>query len=479
MPARTESHGRGLDFATVLKGVIFILVGVLACLSSAQSDTFWHLRAGQDFWHNGEVTLTDTYSHTNSGAYWPNHAWLWQAAAYPLFRVGGFPLLTAVNAVIVIAAVGLAFGLFQGNVRRKTVLLALCLLPLSGAWSLRPQSASLLLLVILVRLIAHERYWWIPPLFILWANIHGSVIYGGFLLAVATGLVGILWVRSRTAAHAARLRTLALVTGLSALGTLLTPLGPRLWSYVVESIPRSRENTLQEWTSAFQWGVLPLSYWLWASALVVAVALRWHRLRSWPECVVVAMALAMLPLGASALRNIAPFLLVALPAMIALVAPAPQPAIAAQKSVPFAVILGITAAAGLAIVLFAWGLPLPALGWRPVPEGAVAALRTCPGPLYNTFYQGGFLIWLTPDVPVFVDNRQDPYPQEFLQRTFSAEHSGNYHELFADYGVACAALPSDSPTAARLAGDGWLVAFEDADWYVFYAPVASVTDRHG
>ena len=52
---------------------------------------------------------------------------------------------------------------------------------------------------------------------------------------------------------------------------------------------------------------------------------------------------------------------------------------------------------------------------------AVAAVRGCPAQIYNRFYDGGFLIWFVPERPVFIDNRQDPYPSPFILETTEVE----------------------------------------------------------
>ena len=75
--------------------VLFFLTIVLAAaLSPMRSDTWWHLRAGADMWASGRVLLTDPYSHTAYGSFWPNHYWLAQVLFYGLYRVGGLPLLS-------------------------------------------------------------------------------------------------------------------------------------------------------------------------------------------------------------------------------------------------------------------------------------------------------------------------------------------------------------------------------------------------
>jgi hypothetical protein len=119
-------------------------------------------------------------------------------------------------------------------------------------------------------------------------------------------------------------------------------------------------------------------------------------------------------------------------------------------------------------VAVCWWLPAERLGWRPVPPAAVAALRTCREPLYNRYNEGGYLIWFVPEVLVFIDSRQDPYPAELLTAHIEAERTGDPTALFARYHIGCAALPPASKVAKRLQQDaGWTTLHADEEWIVF------------
>jgi hypothetical protein len=79
----------------------------------------------------------------------------------------------------------------------------------------------------------------------------------------------------------------------------------------------------------------------------------------------------------------------------------------------------------------------------------------CDGTLYNTYDTGGPLIWLVPERPVFVDNRQDPYPADLLFRAVIAEQQGDYRDLFVTYDVQCALTPYKQALDQALRRDGW------------------------
>ncbi len=119
----------------------------------------------------------------------------------------------------------------------------------------------------------------------------------------------------------------------------------------------------------------------------------------------------------------------------------------------------------------AWAAPVERLEWRPIAPRALAALRACPGPLYNHYDDGGFLIWFAPERPVFVDSRQDPYPLDLLLEHEAVERGQrSYRPLFSRYGIGCAFLPVGSPTVKALAADGWSTRFRDQRYAVLAAP---------
>ena len=213
------------------------------------------------------------------------------------------------------------------------------------------------------------------------------------------------------------------------------------------------------------------SFWVFAGATLILVALRGRRIKTREEAILVALALALLPLALRYSRNITPFILVAVPALGCLAASdlkPPRPA-HRQRYLLNAILLATCLLACTASVLRAWATPAPRLQWQPLSQRVVDGVRACPGRVYNRFDDGGYLIWFVPDVPVFVDNRQDPYRLTFLQEHLRREQSGGFEPVFAEYSLSCAFLPPYSPTARHLLAAGWRIAASDSNWLVLQA----------
>ncbi|HEY2901467.1 MAG TPA: hypothetical protein VGL59_12875 [Polyangia bacterium] len=473
---------RGVSFSTLIAGLLLLAVAVLACLMPAQSDTYWALRAGQDIWRTGHIPTVDTYSFTATGRPWPDHEWLWQVLAYGLYSVGGMPLLTAVSAALVVTSLGIVWRLMVGPPSLRFFLM-LVAIPLSAlVWAPRPQIVTLLLLALLARALVQERYALLPLLFVCWANVHGGVVLGGWLLAATTLAAAARAFMTGAAADRRRLRWLVVTGFCCALGCAVTPMGWGLFRFVLASEERLRQARVNEWLPPTLGFSVDGAVWIVGLAFVLLLAWRWRSAArdGWPTVAVVAGAAALMPLAFRSVRHVGPFLLLAPAAASRLLgadfrwrrAAADAGAVADRPRLNTA-LLNIAAAAGAVVVALAWSRPLAALGWRPLSVQALAAVRACPDPIYNHYNQGGYLLWFAPEKKVFVDSRQDPYPLPFLLEHLAIE-SGDapWQPLFQRYGVRCAILGPRSPTVAALDQAGWRTLYRDSSWSIQSADAA-------
>jgi hypothetical protein len=439
----------------------FLVVFAAACLMPFQSDTWWHLRAGQEMWSRRFVMLHDEFSFTVAGTYWPNHEWLSEVVFYGTYRLGGLPGMTLLGATALTAALALSWRLMRVGPTTRLLFMAAAIPSIAHVWTVRPHVFTLLLLMVVVHLIIRRVYWPLPALFVLWANLHGGVALGLVVLGAVTLADG--WLAGRPTL----LRMLALCAVCFA-ATFVTPLGVGLWTTIPESIQKSMANGIAEWRPPHESGWRHLDFWLIATGLLVAVVVRRRAIATRTDTAIVCAALALLPLALRSSRNITPFVLLAGPALgclLPLTARASRRPRVERPGVN-AALLGGVALTGAAVVAASWSVRAERLGWDPISSEVIDAVQRCPGRLYNRFDDGGYLIWFAPRVPVFVDNRQDPYPLSFLQEHLHHEQAGNYEEVFARYQVACAFLPPESPTARRLLANGWRTDANDGRWLV-------------
>ena len=458
-----KSPGRRL--ASPVKALAFIALGIVACLMPAHNDTWWHLRTGYETLRDHAPLFTDRFSFTAYGNFFWNHSWLAQAVFYLLYSVGGFPLLTAFCATLTLAAWALVWRQMQGPLDMRLVLFAVACAGATTIWSVRPQVFSIVMLPLVAILVARDRWWLIPPAIALWANLHAGVAMG--LVVVAASVAAALLDRERLLPRAACFAA-------SVVATLATPLGVRSWTELVASVGRSRANRIQEWQPT----ALPpdqMLFWALAAVFVWQLTRHWRRLPDREDRVLAVAAMLALPIAVRTLRNVPAFLMLAAPALTRLtyatarerkrVAGEPKSNPAVGTWLPVA-----AAVAALIVVGNAWKAPWPMLGWTPVSRSAAAAIRSCRPPLYNTYSDGGPLIWFVPEKRVFIDSRQDQYAIALVQAASRVEITGDYRALFDRWRINCAALPPTSPTVAALERDNWVVKFSDPAWVVLERP---------
>jgi hypothetical protein len=445
-------------------GVFLILIVFLVCgLTPMQTDTWWQLRAGQDMWTSRRILLTDTYSHTAYGSFWPNHEWLAEVIFYGMYRAGGLPLLTLFAAGLITAAWVITWRLTQGPADIVFAVTALAIVPAAQWWEPRPHAFSLLFLMVTVSLLVYQRYLWLPLVFLVWANCHGGVLLGLVVLCAGLGTQTILdgrgWKRSM------------LVIAGCAMAATVTPLGFAFWTEIPRSLYRISLYTFDEWKRP-RLSELALAPF-WGISLVFCAGLLWRGRRLLllhkRDITLCACALVLLPASLRAVRNVGPFLMVAIPATASLLPIGRQSGTTNRTSKPLAnLALMCLAVAGAAWTLrWAYTNEIGRLRWTPLPKPALMALTQCPDNLYNRYDEGGYLIWFAPDRKVFLDGRQDPFPAELVLKHIEMEtRGGPYKQVFAQHGIHCAFLPRTSPTAMQLAADRWKELYRDSRWVV-------------
>ena len=254
----------------------------------------------------------------------------------------------------------------------------------------------------------------------------------------------------------------------------MTPLGWHFWLDMPRSLGRIRQLGIDEWAPPSLTQLAELPFWISIAALVALAALRGRALladraaRRDGQVTVCACALALVPLALTAVRNVPPFLMLAVPAIAAL-----MPGVFDSK-VDFA--RAPEAECGhcrcsrrdcIGHHLGCLHEPPGAIQLVAAAGGVRGALDRCQGNVYNRYDEGGYLIWFAPGRKVFLDGRQDPYPPSLIKEQMRVEASGDFERLFARYDVRCAFLPSASRVSASLARAGWTTLFRDSLWTVF------------
>lgn len=145
-----------------------------------------------------EVALNGLPSHEQltvlaHGARWVDQQWLAQVAFYSLFRVGGLKLALVAVALSLTAAAALAVAAARAaGASPRSIILVASASTFVAPWTfqLRAQAFALPLFAALLWILAREgfeqsrRIWLTLPVLALWANLHGSVVFGACLVAL-------------------------------------------------------------------------------------------------------------------------------------------------------------------------------------------------------------------------------------------------------------------------------------------------------
>jgi hypothetical protein len=100
-----------------------------------------------------------------------------------------------------------------------------------------------------------------------------------------------------------------------------------------------------------------------------------------------------------------------------------------------------------------------------LPVAAVDYLREAdlPGPMFNNYNWGGYIIWELPQYPVFVDGRTDLYGDELLSQYLNALFArGDWRGTLDEYDINLVFVETAAPLAIELRQEpGWEETYQD------------------
>ncbi len=475
---------------SALTAAVLAAIGCLMVYPIDDLDVWWLLRSGAYMVETRSFPTTDPFSWPAFGAEWINHAWAFQLLLYGVYRLGGTTALILLQALFAVATFAMLYRLLRAEgLPRSWALAAIATGGLAsyGFWAPRPQIVTYLCLATVWGILRGYRdgradhLVWLPLIAMVWANFHGGFMVGPGLMALV--LVGELVDRQLRGAPPGaarpRLGRLAGITVAALLATLLTPFHYRavLFPFQVLS-DRFAQAFIIEWASpGFQHGQIRIVEALVLLTLAVLV-LAPRRPRTSDVIVLV----AFVHFGFQAVRNIPLLLVIVLPILARAlheVVTESGPVLAARSGLSGRRV----AIAGTVVALAVGGWWMyPARGvWSAVPRlgvsaafpvGAVDFLEQArpPGPLFNDYGWGGYLIWrLYPDYRVSIDGRAAVHgPRRFAEHIEVADVHPRWRQTLDGSGARLALIPTKSSLAIVLrAAPDWQVLYEDRIAVVF------------
>ena len=424
-------------------------LAALAALTGHQDhDYFWHLATGRLIATEG-LPRSDPFSFTYAGGDWILHEWLGELALYLGADALGTAGLVAVWSgllALTLVIMGIGIGRSGGRPVGTVAALALAGVAMVPYASLRPLMLSLVFFAVLIWLLldARDGRTWpilaLPPIFVLWANTHGFWSIGIGILAI---FIGASWL-GRTQVRADRVR-LTVAGAVAGLGTFVTPYGVDNLLYplrYVDSGDWGLANIL-EWQSP---DFHEPAHWPLLGMILVMALLRGRIHHPWLElCAWLALAGSLYALRVTPIAAVLCGYAIALGLKQRLPASVPRPRGAALLDWGFAGVVAIASIVVLARASAADAVVNPAL--FPVEAVDILEDRDPDARVFADYAWGGYVIHRLSErgAAVFVDGRNDMYPQLVLEDYLTIRDAGDGVMGLVDaYGVTAILLRPDT-----------------------------------
>jgi hypothetical protein len=425
---------------TVLAGLLAV-VGIVAFqikLFVLDLDIWWHLKVGDWIVQHGAFPHSGILSRSAANRPWIAYSWGFEVLLsrfYAWFGLIGIGLYGTLLTVSVAFSVYWMVRRLSGRFWMSCALAAITCYSFLFLMMPRPVFFSVILLCVTLTLLLQtqregqvQTLYWLPLIFLLWANLHIQFVYG---LAVVGLFVAINAAQSLASRFGLSLTflespkiSLAPLIGVLAgclLATLISPYSYHLYgvifaysrstliySIIKELQPvsfRGYENfaeLLLAGAAFYAVGCHKKIDFFKLTLLALACVIAFRTMRdSWFLCVIAAACISDAPL-ADAERD--------------------------PDEKPWE-LAGVFAIVAVLLLILSSGTDFNTRGLdRAIssrfPVNAVNFIHQnrLPGPLYNTFDWGGFLTWYMPDYPVVVDGRTDLYGDELNKLLFDAQN---------------------------------------------------------
>lgn len=458
------------------------------------NDYYWHLKAGEIIVELGKLPTGDPFSYTFLGERWVLHEWLFELLLYALDAAAG-PGGTIIAVILIAsAAVYIPYSIANERIAQPAVsflLAALFSVILFSLAAARPQIFSYLFFAItlgvIIRAVNTNKILplaLLPPLMVIWVNMHGAYILGLALIAGHAVLEWGGWLIAREC-KASRKRAaiwLSLTFFACVAASAVNPWGVYHWLYPLEVMQLKLVPFINEWKPVMLFrqgvffllsGVLFLIFQVTRngkpglSELLIPLGLfgaGMMQARQAPFAAIAMLAYVGPAVGDGAIRN-----------MVAAVSPRLlkwTETLNVQVSKLSAGVIGwgFTLLLAIAVPQLIRVAYIPSTKLR-VPAGAADFIEDAglKGRMLNGYGTGGYLTWrFYPERLVFIDSRADVYGDDFffeVKHTFEGNLPLSTH--FDGWNIDFAILQeSDALRQLLLQRGDFIEAYSDRMWSV-------------
>ena len=426
-------------------------------------DTTWHLAAGQWMIQHVAVPHTDPFSFTFAGAPWQAHEWLSEVLMAAAFHLGGWTGVLVLFGLVLAGSAFLLTSRIGKSLTGISLLLAVVLALACAQPSLiaRPHVLVLPLLIGWTAVLLNARAsgrappFWAAGLMLLWANMHGSYVFGLLLLGVL-GLEALI--DAEPDQRLGVVRDWGAFAAATVLAAVVTPQGMAGLLFPFKLMSMTGLGNIAEWRASdfSKLGMFELSL-LAVLFVCLSRGVKVPLLR-------LLLLLLLLHMSLQHARH------VFVAAMVAALLLAPC---VAQASGAVRVGARVNArpltwlVAAVAALTLVGGRAAVATPRGDAPNTPQAALAHVPAwlrakPVLNDYDFGGYLIF--EGVRPFIDGRTDMYGDAFMARyaKIVSPDQAALDAAIRQYQIAWTILPPDSPVVAELDREpGWRRLYAD------------------
>jgi hypothetical protein len=449
-------------------------------------DIWWHVQTGKWIVEHGTLPTTDPFSVYGEGKPWIVYSWLFEVGMYGLMQVFGefgIILYTLIGVWSIMLVLHRTIASRISDFVVVCGLLGLSVVALSGLFTPRPWLLTVLFFAVTLEVILSLRegktswwHWALPLPYVLWANTHIQFIYGLGLLGLAcvspildqiagpyTGSRSVMAWRSEP------WKRLIIITVLCGLATLITPYHVYLYSVVVTYAGQTgfwefiQEMQAPSFRSLTDWAMLGM----FSFALI-----QLGRRSSWSLFEV----LLIIAAGITAFRGQRDVWCLVLASLVMFFSWKPQENKRQWNTIPGSALVPICFLVAVGAVAL--------LGWRdfskvkiqentaktyPLGAAAFVEQHRYPGPLYNHFNWGGYLLWRLPYLKVSMDGRGNVHGEDRIKKALTTWNGGPHWADDVELnGAELVIAQKDMALAALLRLDPrFKVAYQDETAVVF------------
>ncbi len=403
------------DPRRALLAAVLVLTGAVGLDALSDPDVWWHIRLGDWIILHHQIPAGELFAYTAFGNPLVAHEWLSETIFAALAAIGGLLLVTALMGLVAWSA--MVATVLRGRLRGAgpvviAIGLALGARTAEPVLGTRPQVFTFAL-VCWTLWIAESylrsggrRRWLLPPLFLLWANLHAGFIAGIGLLAIVVVVetikrrwsIGIVAPRQRIAG-------LGVAVCASAVAACVNPYGPGLFIFAATTGAAERQKGIIEWQSPnfadpAMWVLLALLLSFAALSIIVFARPRLRRSFELRDFVLAAVGAA---LALMSVRNTAICVAVMIPAWMAMAAEVVRGLGARRPRAPGVARSPIMGVVLIAVGVLGAGVVATRVARSASPQGVAAAYPACATALlarsptaervFTTYGTGGYVVY--------------------------------------------------------------------------------------